>query len=614
MPPAMPEPNVFSTPEETSRNTYVAPPEFRNQYGLKQVKAHHAYAPGTTGAGVTLGIVDSGIAPSHPKFAGKLEASNVGGYDPDFSACDSRASDGSCLSLVGHGTFVAGIMAASRRAGPDGGDGSASTIHGGAFDAHVISVGFCDAGAILEDILGENPTPEQVRDLPGLILGIEADLEKQYATAFERLNGRSTVVNASFGLPGNIEDFDASALRARFPNVINAIAQGDTPAGARTIHGWAAGNSNGEIGPDGLVVSATSVDITAGLPVRIPELAGHWLAVVATDREGRIARFSSLCGIAKDFCLAALGVDVTGPVPGVYCADGAAECYLSQEESGTSSAALFVTGGIGPLAQHYRNQLGNDEIVERMLATADRTGEYAASDVYGRGFLGLDAATRPVGRTRMLTGQSLSGPSAPSRSSLSNVGGAFGDSLAQGLASQETASFDELDAPFFHPLGAHHRLAPAPPDRPAAHRTAERAHQERRRRRLPRGRPSTLTRRRSRPVRPPSAAGRARAPRSAPRQHPEWPPNPLYLFQQLGGFGARRPSWTGRAKGPGAAKRPLCHEHLGGTCASVPGHDGRPVGSVRLERQYRDRRASWRSVGTRSRKERHGQVYMFCGG
>ena len=39
-------------------------------------------------------------------------------------------------------------------------------------------------------------------------------------------------------------------------------------------------------------------------------------------------------------------MDVTGPVPGVYCADGAAECYLSLEESGTSSAAPFVTGGL----------------------------------------------------------------------------------------------------------------------------------------------------------------------------------------------------------------------------------------------------------------------------
>ncbi len=447
-----PEPGTPGSGEER-RRAYATHPEFRNQYGLEQVGAHHAYVRGATGEGVTLGIVDTGVDPSHPKFADKLESSNVEGYHPDFGTCDKRASDGSCLSLVGHGTFVAGIMAASRRATPDSGSGNASAIHGVAFDARVVSVGFRDTGETLEDILGENPTPEQVQDLPKLISDIETGLEKQFASAFKRLNGRVTAVNASFGLPGNIEDFDAAALRTRFPNVIEAIAQADTPVGERTIYVWAAGNSNGEIASDGSVMSATSVDVTAGLPVRIPELRGHSLAVVATDRQGRIAEFSSRCGIAKEFCLAAPGVDVTGPVPGFYCADGAAECYLSLDESGTSSAAPFVTGGIGLLAQHYRNQLGNDEIVGRILATADRTGKYAASEVYGRGFLDLDAATRPVGRTRMLTGRSLTGPSAPSQASIFHLGGAFGDSLARGLAQSEVASFDELGAPFFHSLG-----------------------------------------------------------------------------------------------------------------------------------------------------------------
>ena len=450
MPPGQSEPEP-SRIEEERRQTHAAHLEFRNQYGLEQIKAQYAYARGATGEGVTLGIVDSGVDPSHPKFAGKLETDNVEGYDPDFGACDIPGPDGSCLSLVGHGTFVAGIMAASRRTAPGAGAGM-SAIHGVAFDAGVISVGFRELGDILDDILGENPTPEQVRALPDLIRTIEADLERQFASAFKRLNGRVTAVNASFGLPGNIEDYDAEALRTRFPNVIEAMAQADTPAGERAIYVWAAGNSNGEIDLDGSVVSATSVDITAGLPVRIPELRGHSLAVVATDRQGRIADFSSRCGIAKAFCLAAPGVDVIGPVPGFYCAEGTAECYLSVEQSGTSSAAPFVTGGIGLLAQQYRKQLGNDEIVKRMLATADRTGEYADSDVYGQGFLDLDAATRPVGRTRMLTGRSLSGPSAPSAASLFHLGGAYGDSLARGLASREVASFDDLDAPFFLPL------------------------------------------------------------------------------------------------------------------------------------------------------------------
>ena len=68
-----------------------------------------------------------------------------------------------------------------------------------------------------------------------------------------------------------------------------------------------------------------------------------------------------------------------------------------------------------------------------------------------------------------------------------------------------------------------------------------------------------------------------------------------------------RPFRTGRAKGSGATERPLRFEHLGGTSASVPGHDGCPVGSLRLERQYRDRKASWRLVGTKHSKECHGR-------
>jgi len=68
-----------------------------------------------------------------------------------------------------------------------------------------------------------------------------------------------------------------------------------------------------------------------------------------------------------------------------------------------------------------------------------------------------------------------------------------------------------------------------------------------------------------------------------------------------------RPFWTSRAKGSRATHRPLCLEHLGGTCASIPGHDGRPVGSLRRERQYRDRKASWRPVEETDRKERHGR-------
>ena len=467
MPPGSPD------TEEDRRRDYAGHREYRNQQGLARIKANYAYARGATGEGITLGIVDTGIDPSHPKFEDRLEIDNVEGYYPDFRACPDRTADGSCRSPLGHGTYVGGIMAAGRRAYPDGGSadeatmpgdvgdrqngpgqtygGSGSAVHGVAFDARVISVGSPGVDDLLPE-LPENPTPEQVERFIEQIEGIESVLERRFASAFERLNSRVTAVNASLGLPGNIENFTEEELRERFPNVIEVIAQADTPAAARTVYVWAAGNAGGETGADGSTDAASSVEIVAGLPVRIPELRGHSLAVVATDRQGSIAAFSNRCGIAKAFCLAAPGVDVTGPVPGFYCSVGTGDCYLTLEESGTSAAAPFVTGGIALLAQHYRDQLGNDGIVARLLATADRTGAYADSDIYGQGFLDLDAATRPVGETRMLIGRSLSGPSALNSASVIELGAAFGDSLTRALSSMEVASFDELDAPFFQPL------------------------------------------------------------------------------------------------------------------------------------------------------------------
>ena len=63
----------------------------------------------------------------------------------------------------------------------------------------------------------------------------------------------------------------------------------------------------------------------------------------------------------------------------------------------------------------------------------------------------------------------------------------------------------------------------------------------------------------------------------------------------------------GAGQGIGSNRAPPALRAPGGTSASVPGHDGCPVGSLRLERQYRDRKASWRLVGTKHSKECHGR-------
>ena len=447
-PPTMPEPPPVTTEPDTSeselRQEYAAHSEFRNQPALEQVNAHYAYARGATGEGVTIGIIDTGIDAGHSKFDGKVlpESYNVAGYNPDYSFCAMRAPDGSCSFEGGppsHGTLVGGVMAANRQTDATNGTGSEFAVHGIAFDAKLISVGIP---------FSEPPDYYDPIDLsrPGSL----TSTDQEFAEVSNRLNPSVTAINLSIGFFGNIEDYNESEIRGALPRTLEAIAQSTTPASERTIYVWAAGNARGEVHFDGTIEPATSVEIVAGFPVRIPELRGHSVAVVATDQNGEIASFSNRCGIAKEFCLAAPGVELTGPLPNTYCPTGSGDCYFSA--SGTSLAAPIVTGGVALLAQYYRDQLGNDEIVRRMLETADKEGIYADSDVYGQGFLDLDSATRPVGDTRMLTGQSLSGPSAPGSLSTVSLGPAFGDALSHGLASSEIASFDELDAPFFRPL------------------------------------------------------------------------------------------------------------------------------------------------------------------
>ena len=456
---------VLPTDSEDELRRYAGHPEFRNQPALGQVKAHYAYARGATGAGVTVGIVDTGVDAGHPEFEGRLHADS-------YHTCDR---DGDCpasgkVELQTHGTHVGGVIAANRDAMPDGptapaptddpgpapgctgdacGDpgsgfaGETRPMHGVAFDAQLFSIGF---------VTGEAPDAYIPVDLDDP--QIQAD-EQTFTAVSGEMNPRVTAVNLSLGYAGSIELYGEEEIRRAFPGTIAGIAQEHVPAAERTIYVWAAGNAYGDAGPDGTPADADSVELLAGLPARIPELRGHSLAVVAVNTygDGEIAGFSNRCGIARDFCLAAPGTGVWGPL------SGSPGAYIAAD--GTSLSTPIVTGAIALLAQHYRNQLGNDELVARLLASANKEGIYADTDRYGQGLLDLDAATRPLGETRIVTSGALLGPSALESLSALSSGPAFGDALSRGLAGLELAAFDELDAPFFRPLDGY--LRPAAP-------------------------------------------------------------------------------------------------------------------------------------------------------
>ncbi|MEA2685565.1 MAG: hypothetical protein QOE93_760, partial [Actinomycetota bacterium] len=125
---------AFAPPAAASND-----PFFDRQWALEQIGAPRAWTV-SRGAGVTIGIVDSGVEASHPDLAGKivLTANCVrvavcvdggGGVDPD-----------------GHGTLIAGVAAAAT----DNGRG----VAGVAPDARLVVARVLETGGIgrAEDI------------------------------------------------------------------------------------------------------------------------------------------------------------------------------------------------------------------------------------------------------------------------------------------------------------------------------------------------------------------------------------------------------------------------------------------------------------------------------
>ena len=91
--------------------------------GVQQIGAPVAWRAGLTGAGVTVGVIDSGVDVTHPDLAAVVAVQR------DFSA---ESDGGDVRDLLGHGTHVASILAGS-------GAGSAGRYRGVAPGVRLVS-------------------------------------------------------------------------------------------------------------------------------------------------------------------------------------------------------------------------------------------------------------------------------------------------------------------------------------------------------------------------------------------------------------------------------------------------------------------------------------------
>ena len=479
--PRVPPPAATPADLQALAVQYSDDTEYGTAWGLAQIGAATAYAriarrdgAGTApGAGAQVAVIDDGIDIGHWEF----EPQRIGRTEPDTAVSDTAPGDPPPVdpdppSTVGwHGTAVASVIAA-RRDGPVPSEHARHDFHGVAWGIDRLQMTAVGLGSADPDQNYVGIDPAEVDHEVGWLAAQVSELTS------------GDFVNMSFGIPGLAENYLDESFGPSYAPSIRALAQPDA-AGGKRILVIAAGNDNGhrcEAPEPNCVqgrIDASSPGLYAGLPALEASLRGHVVAVVATDREGRIAVFSNRCGIAARWCIAAPGDMVT--VAATRTDPDTGETTRGYAEaSGTSLAAPHVTGGLAVLKHWFRSQLTNEALLGRLYATARVTPDAVApggscpahldldgdrsrcelSSAFGRGVMDLGAAMAPVGETAIALGGRMEAGALPARSSGIVSGRAMGDALRRGLAGRKIAVFDALGAPFWIDAAGFARGAP----------------------------------------------------------------------------------------------------------------------------------------------------------
>ena len=357
--------------QTVTQGYYVPIGQYYVSWAYPSINLAAAQSRGLTGKGVTVAVFDTGLNAASYKFAG-----NLAGPGYNIYTGKSVSTDGN-----GHGTFVSSIIAANTTT-----QGSAMTMYGVAPQAKIL--------------------PIQVMDSTGSGSWSDAQLANgiSYAT-----NSGAKIFNNSWG--SNLMQSQVSVQSVLSQNA-QTIAAYEKAAAKGVVTVFAAGN-----------YGTASPDYFATLPSINSKLTGSWLVAVATDTNGAIASYSNRCGIAASYCLAAPGSNILG-LYGNQLAVG----------SGTSFAAPMVSGGVALLEQLWP-YLSGQQIVSILLRTANKTGIYANSSIYGQGMMNVNAATAPVGTVVVPTGATVAGNAVPLTQSGLSLPAAFGkiDTLGTGM-------------------------------------------------------------------------------------------------------------------------------------------------------------------------------------
>ena len=405
--------------------------EFQRNFGLSNMRTEYAYEQGHFGAGATVAVVDDGVRVSHNDLKDNIVA---GRRFKENDESDAIIDPGD------HGTPVAGIIAAAR---------NNIGMHGVAPLAKIIPLhsespnrlqytGLARAYAVQSSAHIVNNSYASFLDIEGsfrstlyrartpLAVGIEigsqkiAPLRTESRSAADSVRNADTVmvwgasnegwqsenglVRMCSNLTIAVRDCDENQeLRVARQDFIDEFAVNITlegkAVGALTLYPGVqrVSPSFESLMPlyaasDSAYQKMRSGDWTEmRADPNFIAMSNRWLAVVALDRDNKIADYSNGCGDAVEWCLAA-------PATGTHGTGGGGDDDIVVF-SGTSAAAPHVSGALA-LLKSAGLEMSMTLHRSVLLRTADSTGHLSNSEIYGAGLVNVSAAISMVAGRR----------------------------------------------------------------------------------------------------------------------------------------------------------------------------------------------------------------------
>ena len=425
-----PTPTIPDPQKETS---YWETKEYKNTGAYEQINLSSAYVQGYTGAGVKVGIIDSGVSYDSEDLEKNLVESvstfnykynpSTGKYTKTANLLTKDQVEKISLLTGGTGYKTAPKITIT-------GDGHGAKAVAIVKNGVVTEIRMTDFGTNYSKVdvsIDNNNTQGSGLTLKNVYFGGEDDIGHGSATAglIAAEKNQLTVsdpLNSKFiqGVAFNSKIYTAKIFNSVTGGTISQLLDGFDWMNKKHVDvvnlsmGTTSSFSLTGTSMETLLKNGTSIVVAAGnngldckptlngdlngrcsFPAALPykdtwilnkNISGGWLVVGSVNSSNVLSSFSNKAGVMKDYYVVA---------PGEKLVSTTLKNHYSYN-TGTSFSTPLVTGTMALLKEKYPHLTGKD-LTSIILTTATDLGAPGVDDVYGHGLLNIKAAFAPIG-------------------------------------------------------------------------------------------------------------------------------------------------------------------------------------------------------------------------